>query len=247
MRQAPSLSPRAASAPTTTQRPTRTPRRRRWGSRVLGTLLALMALPVLVVGLLRFVNPPVTAFMLGDRGDEVRQHHWVPLDTIPRHVPLAMVAAEDQTFPMHRGFDVAAIRRALDHNERGGRMRGASTLSQQVARNLFLWRGRSWVRKALEVPLTLLIEGLWSKHRILEVYVNIAELGRGIYGVEAAAQAHWGVPAAQLSGRQAALLAATLPSPRRYSATQPGTYVASRADWIEQQMAQLGPAWLPLD
>lgn len=210
----------------------------------LATLLLLTVVPVAVLAVL---PPPITAFMAADvfdrEGPPVRQR-WVALETLPKHVPLAFVAAEDQRFPAHHGFDLKAIRDALDHNAEGGHTRGASTISQQVAKNLFLWRGRSWVRKGLEAGYTLLIEILWSKRRILEVYLNIAELGPGLYGVEAAAAHYWLKPAAGLSPSEAALLAASLPAPSRYRADAPGDYVRERGRWIEDQMAQLGPAWL---
>lgn len=206
-------------------------------------LAAVLGAPLLMLLLMRWLPPPTTAFMLADPGPQPVRQQWVALHRLPPHLPLAFIAAEDQRFPQHRGLDLAAIEKALAHNQRGGRMRGASTISQQVARNLFLWRGRSWLRKGLELPLTLGLELFWPKHRILEVYLNIAELGPGVYGVEAAARHHWGVSAAALSPRQAALLAALLPSPRRYRPG--GAYVSERADWIEQQMAQLGNAWLP--
>jgi len=158
---------------------------------------------------------------------------------------LAAVAAEDQQFIVHHGFDVEAIRKAIEHNAKGGSVRGASTISQQTAKNLFLWTGRSWLRKGLEVWFTVLIELTWSKSRILTVYLNSAEFDRGVYGVEAAARHHFGTSAAQLSTRQAALLAAVLPSPLRYDASHPSAYVASRASWIQRQMRQLGPSALP--
>ena len=217
-------------------------RRLLWTALAVGLLLTVV--PVLVLALL---PPPTTAFMLADaldgEGPPIRQQ-WVPLDTLPAHVPLAFVAAEDQDFPDHHGFDLGAIRDALAHNADGGRVRGASTISQQVAKNLFLWRGRSWARKGLEAGYTVLIELLWSKRRILEVYLNIAELGPGLYGVGAAAQHYWLLPATALSPRQAALLAASLPAPSRYRADAPGDYVQTRADWIQDQMTQLGPGWL---
>jgi monofunctional glycosyltransferase len=155
-----------------------------------------------------------------------------------------VVAAEDQKFPSHRGFDVESIGDAWEQRARG-RVRGASTISQQVAKNLFLWSGRSWVRKGFEAWFTVLIESLWSKQRILEVYLNVAEFGPGIYGAEAAAQRHFGKPAAALTRREAALLAAVLPDPRAMRAAVPSAYVARRARWIERQAAQLGgPAYL---
>lgn len=216
--------------------------------RIVALIAVVVALlTVFPVVLLAVLPPPVTAFMIADaldgEGPPLRQH-WVPLAELPVHVPLAMVAAEDQNFPQHFGFDLGAIRRALDHNADGGRVRGASTISQQVAKNLFLWRGRSWLRKGLEAGFTVLIEALWTKRRILEMYLNIAEFGPGLYGVEAAARHYWLIPATQLSPRQAALLAASLPAPSRYRADAPDEPVIRRAQWIHTQMAQLGDAWL---
>ena len=156
-----------------------------------------------------------------------------------------MVAAEDQTFPQHHGFDVAAIRDALDSNASGGRLRGASTLTQQVARNLFLWQGRSYLRKGLEAWFTIWLELLWPKQRILEVYLNIAETGQQTFGVEAAAWRYFQRPASALTREQAALVAAVLPSPRRSRLDRPSDYILRRQATILQQMEQLGKRdWL---
>ena len=201
-----------------------------------------------MVLVLRFVPPPTTAFVLAYRvatpGPTPVDRRWVPMARIAPSLAIAVVAAEDQTFPEHHGFDLDSIGKAWD--ERGeGRVRGASTISQQVAKNLFLWSGRSWVRKALEAWFTLLIELTWSKQRILEVYLNVAEFGPGVYGAEAAAQRYFGTPAHALSRHQSALLAAVLPSPRKLRADRPSAYVAQRARWIDRQVAQLGgPAYL---
>lgn len=158
-------------------------------------------------------------------------------------MPLAVVAAEDQRFPDHRGFDLESIRDALE--ERHRRQRGASTISQQVAKNLYLWPGQSWLRKGLEAYLTLYIELLWPKRRILEIYLNIAEFGPGVFGVGYAAGDFFGGTARQLSARQAATLAAVLPNPKRMSAAAPSVHVAERRQWILRQMEQLGgPAYL---
>lgn len=166
---------------------------------------------------------------------------WVSMADISPWMGLAVIAAEDQKFPEHWGFDVPAIEKALAHNERNeSRIRGASTLSQQTAKNLFLWDGRSWLRKGLEAGLTLGIETVWSKKRILTVYLNIAEFGDGIFGVEAAAQRYFHKPASRLSVSEAALLAAVLPNPLRYKANTPSGYVRSRQAWIMRQMRQLG-------
>jgi monofunctional glycosyltransferase len=215
--------------------------------------LAWLALSWLTVLLLRFVPPWTSAVMLerrvsavihGEKDFHLRQH-WVPWSRISRWVPLAMVAGEDQKFPYHHGFDFDSIQNAMDAADDGKRLRGASTISQQVAKNLFLWNGRSFVRKGLEAWFTVLIEFTWPKQRILEVYVNIAELGDGIYGVGAASDVYFHTPPAQLGPAQAARLAAVLPSPRRLHADRPSAYVQRRASWIQQQMNQLGgPAYI---
>lgn len=175
--------------------------------------------------------------------DEVR-HQWVDLDEISSNMQLAVIAAEDQRYPDHWGFDVNAMAAAFKHNERSNRVRGASTLSQQAAKNLYLCSWRSYIRKALEAWFTLLMELLLSKERILEIYLNIVEFGPGIYGVEAAAQRYFHTSAARLSRHQAALLAAVLPNPYRFNAGAPSGYVQRRANWIARQMRQLGNDWL---
>ena len=211
-------------------------------------LLVLFLLTWLPVLLLRFVPPLTSSIMLERRigaamhgaRDFSLHYRWMPWSRIAPVAPLAMVAGEDQKFPFHHGFDFASIHDAIHGADEGGRLRGASTISQQTAKNLFLWTGRSFVRKGIEAYFTVLIEATWPKQRILEVYANIAELGDGIYGVEAAAQAYFGKPASQLTTHQAALLAAVLPDPRRLHANHPSAYVQRRAAWIERQMAQLG-------
>ena len=205
--------------------------------------LGLMGTCVASVLLLRVIPPLTSAFMLGSDTRPV-QYDWVPWDKIAPNAALAVVAAEDQKFPEHWGFDFAAIDQAIDHNQRSKRIRGASTISQQTAKNLFLWSGRSYVRKALEVGFTLLLEGLWPKRRILEVYLNIAEFGPGIYGVQAASRHYFGKPASRLNRHEAALFAAVLPNPQRLRVDRPSGYVLGRADDIEQQMEQLGSAYL---
>jgi monofunctional biosynthetic peptidoglycan transglycosylase len=211
-------------------------------------LLAWLALSWLLVLLLRFMPPWTSAVMLerqtgawlrGEQDFHLRQH-WVPWGQISPYVPLAMVAGEDQKFPYHHGFDFDSIQNAMDAADEGKRLRGASTISQQTAKNLFLWNGRSFVRKGLEAYFTVLIELTWPKQRILEMYVNIAELGDGVYGVGAASDAYFRTPPARLSPAQAARLAAVLPSPRRLHADHPSAYVLRRAGWIQQQMEQLG-------
>ncbi len=204
-----------------------------------GAVLALFFLTIL---LFRVVNPPTSAFMLtyqlGTAPEPLRQE-WVPMAEISPWMPLAVVASEDQRFPYHAGVDFEAIRKAVSEYKAGEGLRGASTITQQTAKNLFLWNGRSFVRKALEAVLALGIDGLWPKERVLEVYLNIAEFGPGIYGVEAASQIYFGKPARQLSQTQAARLAAVLPNPKVLSVTAPTAYVQERVVWIQQQMNQL--------
>jgi len=211
------------------------------------TMLGFVAASLVVVVACRWIPPPTSAFVLARRIDGLSgalpsvtiDRSWRPAANISPELFLAVVAAEDQQFPNHHGFDLAAIEKALDERD-NGRVRGASTISQQVAKNLFLWSGRSWLRKGLEVWFTGLIELTWPKRRILEVYVNFAEFGDGVYGAEAAAKRYFGRSAALLNSAQSARLAAVLPSPKRYSAVRPGPYVIQRQRWIERQMRQLG-------
>lgn len=203
---------------------------------------AVVAMVFLTILLFRFVNPPTSAFMLayqlGTAPEPLRQE-WVLMAEISPWMPLAVVASEDQRFPYHAGVDFEAIRKAVSEYKAGEGLRGASTITQQTAKNLFLWNGRSFVRKALEAVLALGIDGLWPKERVLEVYLNIAEFGPGIYGVEAASQIYFGKPARKLSQTQAARLAAVLPNPKVLSVTAPTAYVQERVVWIQRQMNQL--------
>jgi monofunctional biosynthetic peptidoglycan transglycosylase len=227
-------------------------KRRGLARRVLrGVLLgvaAWAAVTLAAVVAFRWIDPPFTAFMLESRvraafssepGYEFR-HEWRDWNAISKQAAVAVVASEDQNFPYHHGFDFKQIDRALEERERGRRVRGASTISQQVAKNLFLWPGQSWVRKGLEAGITVLIEGLWNKQRILEVYLNVAEFGRGTYGVQAASRRFFGKDAARLNSADAALLAAVLPAPKRLRADAPSNYVRRRQAWIQRQMASLG-------
>ena len=209
---------------------------------VIAALAGFILLTVTLVLALRWLPVPTSSVMLQRTlsEGELQHYQWVGIEHIAADVALAVVAAEDQKFPRHYGFDLQAIRRALSHKARGGQLRGASTLTQQVARNLFLWQGRSWFRKGLEAWMTLLIETLWPKQRILEVYLNIAETGRQTFGVEAAAQRFLSTSAARITRRQAALIAAVLPSPNRLHITRPSAYVLERRDHILQQMEALG-------
>lgn len=210
------------------------------------TLVALMLAHLFLIILLRWVDVPVSAFMLWHRlAGRKTVYQWVDWNRISPAVPIAVVAAEDQNFTEHHGFDFEAISDALEENKHRRRPRGASTVSQQVAKNLFLWSGGGWLRKGLEACLTVAIETCWPKKRILEVYLNIAQFGPQIYGVDAASRTYFGVPPAGLSSTQAALLAAVLPSPSRYRLNPPSPYVSQRAADIDRQVQLLGgPAFL---
>jgi monofunctional biosynthetic peptidoglycan transglycosylase len=225
-------------------------RRRGIAARVLrGLVLALVAwgaITLAAVVALRWIDPPFTMFMAADflshvtDDDYTFRHEWRDWDEVSKNAALAVVAAEDQQFPFHHGFDFKQIDKALADRERGRRVRGASTISQQVAKNLFLWRGQSWFRKGLEAGITVLIESCWSKRRILEVYLNVAEFGRGTYGVQAASRRFFQKDAKRLSRGEAALLAAVLPAPSRFKVQAPSRYVQRRQAWIERQMTYLG-------
>ena len=227
---------------------------KKWAKRLFFWLpLGFCLLTVGQVLVLRWLDPVTSSFMLsrqlsawtsGDWNTRI-DYRWRDLQAISKYLPLAVVAAEDQRFPEHHGFDFKAIEKAHRSNQRGRKVRGASTISQQTAKNLFLWSGRSYVRKVLEAWYTLWIELLWPKWRILEVYVNIAEFGDGVYGAEAAAQRFFDIKAKNLGPSQSARLAAVLPNPKRYDAKNPGPYVQRRSRAIERQMRALGgPTYL---
>lgn len=229
----------------------RRPTRRRWARWLWRIPALLLGAPILLIVALRWIDPPTSAFMVQrqaglwrEGSDQRVRYDWVDWERIAPAVPLAAVAAEDQHFPRHWGFDIDAIVEVVSERGEGRRVRGASTISQQVAKNLFLWSGRSWLRKGLEAYLTVLIEALWPKRRILEVYVNIAQFGDTVYGVGAASQVYFGTTAARLGTREAALLAAVLPNPVRYRVASPSAYVYERATWIHAQMRQLGYGYL---
>lgn len=215
-------------------------------------LMLGVGVPVLMTLILRVLPPPTTAFVLrvqlaeltAGRSPRAVEQDWVDWDEIAPPARLAVVAAEDQLFPLHDGFDVESIRDALEARKRGGRLRGASTITQQTVKNLYLWPGRSWLRKGLEAGLTALTEALWPKRRILEVYLNVAQFGPTTFGVEAAARRYFDKPAAELDEYEASLLAAVLPNPYRLHVDRPSSYVASRASWIRGQMRQLGSGYL---
>lgn len=221
----------------------------RWFKRLsVAGIVVMLVLPLLFFVVFRFVPVPLTSFMVigsvsGMMEDKpyALRHDWEPLENISVRLQRAVIASEDQKFPDHYGLDVEAMQKALQHNKRSKRIRGGSTISQQTAKNIFLWSGRSYVRKGIEAWLTVLMETVWSKERILEVYLNSAEFGRGIYGAEAAAQFYFNKPASKLSSREAALMAAALPSPRKRNPAKPSGYMNARAGWIQAQMARLGP------
>lgn len=217
---------------------------RRW----LFSFLIVFVLATLGVVLpLRWLDPPASAFMLGDYWihDRTMYQDHVPLSQLPAHVPLALIAAEDQNFPRHRGFDTGEIQAALRTHREGGRLRGASTISQQLARNLYLWPQRDWLRKGLESWFTVWLELLLPKARILELYLNLAEFDTAVYGVEAASRHYFGKPAAALTRDEAALLAAALPAPKRLDPARPDAWMLERQRWILRHMDQLGEAWVP--
>lgn len=200
--------------------------------------LAALAMLILMIASLRVLPPPTTAFMLQSPVRPV-SHQWIAHQAIPDVARRAVIAAEDQKFYQHRGFDLKAIEQAMRDNSQRSRPRGASTISQQLAKNLFLWPGGGLFRKGLEAGITVLIELLLPKPRILDLYLNVAEFGPGIYGIEAGARHHFGKPARLLTAREAAQLAAVLPSPRRWQAEPPGDYVRERSEWILRQMARM--------
>lgn len=211
-------------------------------------VLSLFLLSVAWVLLYRWVSPPATLHMIqrraeagaDDKADPEIKYTFVPLADMSQQLPLAVVASEDQLFLLHHGFDFDAIWDAFKRNQKGENIRGGSTISQQVAKNVFLWHGRSYIRKGVEAYFTLLIEVLWGKERIMEVYLNIAEMGDGVFGVEAASQAYFNKPAKDIGRQQAALLAAVLPNPIKFSAEKPSGYVRTRRARIARAMGRLG-------
>jgi monofunctional biosynthetic peptidoglycan transglycosylase len=202
-------------------------------ARLFRAFLWLLAFSVLWALAYRWLDPPTTYLMLRDRLADIEvKQDWADLAAMSPHLPRAVIAAEDARFCAHRGFDIEAIEKAYERNREGGRLRGGSTISQQTAKNAFLWPGRTMVRKGLEAWFTVLIELLWGKARIMEVYLNVAEFGRGVFGAEAAARHYFGVPAAKLSRAQAARLAAILPQPIERDAANPGRYTRRYAGQI---------------
>ena len=201
--------------------------------------LILFIAQLVYIVILKWINPPFTLTQLGSlfSGNGLKRD-YVNEDEISYNMKLAVISSEDQLFPDHSGFDWKSIEKAMKYNKKKpNRVRGASTISQQVAKNVFLWQGRSWIRKGLEVYFTKMIEWVWGKKRILEVYLNVSEMGKGIFGAEAAARAYFKKPASKLSRREAAMIAACLPNPKKYSVKPLSNYVARRSGWVSGQMS----------
>ncbi|NAS31005.1 monofunctional biosynthetic peptidoglycan transglycosylase [Flavobacteriaceae bacterium R38] len=215
-------------------------------TRLLGKLILWFFISsFLLVLLFKWVPVPFTPLMVMQSIEQEKsihwKHHWVPIEKMSKNIQLAVVCSEDQKFLDHHGFDVEAIEEAYKNNKKGKRIRGASTISQQTAKNVFLWPRRSWIRKGFETYFTFLIELLWSKERILEVYLNSIEMGDGIYGIEAASIYWFNKPSAHLTASEAATIAAILPNPRNYKANPRTSYIESRKNWIVDQMIYFGP------
>jgi monofunctional glycosyltransferase len=210
-------------------------------------ILAFLIVSILSVILFRFVPVPITPLMVFRNVEALFEgkhlklkKDWVSIDNISNHLQLAVICSEDQNFTSHHGFDFKAINKAIKHNQKHKHKRGASTISQQTAKNLFLWSGRSWIRKGFEVYFTGLIEFFWNKKRIMEVYLNIIEMGDGIYGAEAASKCYFKKDAINLTRGEAALIAAILPNPRKFSAVRPSGYIQRRQSWVIRQMGYYG-------
>ena len=210
----------------------------RWIKRIF---IFLFIFQLLYIVMLKWIYPPITLTQLNSwvKGDGLKRD-YVNKSNIPYSIKLAVIASEDQLFPDHGGFDWKNIKKAMKYNKKKpGRIRGASTISQQVAKNVFLWQGRSWLRKGLEAYFTKMIEWIWGKKRILEVYLNVIEMGKGVYGTQAAAEAYFNKPAIKLSRKEAALIAASLPNPVRYTVMPISSYVQQRHFWVLKQMNNL--------
>lgn len=208
------------------------------------SILWFLGLSILWVLIYKWVPVPYTPLMairsLEADGDFKTKHDWVPMEKISKELQLAVISAEDQNFLTHHGFDYEAIQKAYKNNQKGRRIKGGSTISQQTAKNVFLWPNRSWIRKGLETYFTFLIETLWSKERILEVYLNSIEMGNGVYGAEAASQYWFNRSANKLTRYQAASLAVILPNPRKYKASNSSNYIENRKQWLVRQMQNYG-------
>ncbi|MBI1767652.1 MAG: monofunctional biosynthetic peptidoglycan transglycosylase [Bacteroidetes bacterium] len=205
--------------------------------------LILFAAQLVYILLLKWIDPPITVTQFSSwiKGDGLKRD-YVDIDEMPPNIRLAVIASEDQLFPDHNGFDIQSIKEALiNKNKKWKRVRGASTISQQVAKNVFLWQGRSWIRKGLEAYTTFMIELIWGKKRILEMYLNVSEMGKGVFGIEAASRYYFKKPARKLTRMEAALITAGLPNPKKYRVNPPSNYVAQRGEQIVVQMNNLEP------
>lgn len=214
---------------------------------LLKAFLWFLAIPLIAVIVFKWVPVPATPLMAIRSYEQIQEHKpviwkhdWVSIDEISDYLELAVVCSEDQNFLKHNGFDLGAIEKAIAHNKKGKKIRGASTISQQTAKNVFLWPGRGWIRKGLETYVTFLIELIWSKERIMEVYLNSIEMGNGIYGAEAASQYWFKKSAIKLNKNEAAAISAILPNPRKYRANPASSYIAGRKVWTIRQMGYHG-------
>ncbi|MFK7783082.1 monofunctional biosynthetic peptidoglycan transglycosylase [Psychroserpens sp.] len=218
---------------------------------VFKTVFWFIVVSVVVVLIFKWVPVPITPLMvirniqLSDHQDKGWKHDWVPIEQLSTDLQLAVICSEDQNFIKHHGFDIEAIEKAYENNKKGKKIKGGSSISQQTAKNVFLWPHRSWTRKGFETYFTFLIELIWSKERIMEVYLNSIEMGPGIYGAEAASQYWFKKPASKLTKYQAAALASILPNPLRYKATPATKYIENRKSWIVKQMRYYGPLIYP--
>ena len=210
----------------------------KWIKRIF---LALFVLQLVYIILLKWIDPPLTLTQIGSLfGGDGLKRDYVAEEDISYNMKLAVISSEDQIFPDHSGFDWKSIEKAMSYNKKKpNRIRGASTISQQVAKNVFLWQGRDWIRKGLEIYFTKMIEWVWGKRRILEVYLNVIEMGSGVFGAEAAARQYFNKPAKKLSRREAAMIAACLPNPAKYTVKPASPYVSVKAGWIMRQMSNL--------
>lgn len=203
-------------------------------------LLYLFVGHLLYIVALKWINPPITITQITQGIEQKKlKRDYVPYDKMGKNIKMAVIASEDQKFPYHNGFDMDEIQKAYDDNQSGKRFRGGSTISQQVAKNVFLWQGRSWIRKGLEVYFTFMIEMIWGKERILEMYLNTSEMGIGVFGIEAASEYYYNKPAIDLSKNEAARIAAALPNPRKYNVNPPSSYISKRANNIMRQMRNI--------
>ncbi|WP_026932953.1 monofunctional biosynthetic peptidoglycan transglycosylase [Christiangramia echinicola] len=210
---------------------------------IFKVLLGLILFSVLIVVVYKWVPVPFTPLMAiryFENPEEPLEHDWEPIENISRHLQLAVISSEDQNFENHSGFDFEAIQKAMEDNRSGRKIRGASTISQQTAKNVFLWPSRTWFRKGMEAYFTFLIETIWSKERILEVYLNSIEMGKGVYGAQAASQHWFKKDASQLAPYEAAAIAAVLPNPREYRANPASNFIQQRKNWIVRQMQNYG-------